>query len=267
MGTTGGEPVHLTAETALNGTLGFSANKVNGSLSCTPWVRHFSLAGFDRYPVLILLSTAVSILNGKDVVEVAKEFILQPKAACTEIAGRAHAAHKDSGATKEQCTMVEMCFLPIARGLFQPAGQQPPAKKAKLGDKQESFRLRHILVAFDDGSATNKKKRSRQEAETILREAIRELRTKLQAVKKLPTDAAQLVTLSTPIFGEVCKNLSECETAKKGGNMRGELGWMTPAERGLYGQGFKEAVDVLLPGQLSDIAASKFGLHVVQRMA
>ena len=34
-----------------------------------------------------------------------------------------------------------------------------------------------------------------------------------------------------------------------------------------YGAGFKEAVDVLLPGQLSDIAASDHGIHLVQRMA
>lgn len=274
-GDPGQDIVELSAERAVRGAMGLPAQKSDGELSSVPWVRCHSLKGFEKYPYLVLTSSAASShVKCKDVADVSQEFVLQPKAACTELVGKAH------GNTSEQCTVVAVCCIPTARGVFQPVGPppskkevaaQPLAKKAKIGEKQESFRLRHILVSFDDGSAAAKaaakKKRTRQEAESLLREAIRELRKVVQESKKPPADAAQLVTLTTAAFGELCKKMSDCETAKKGGNLRGELGWVTPAERSLYGAGFKEAVDVLLPGQLSDIAASHYGLHLVQRMA
>jgi len=137
------------------------------------------------------------------------------------------------------------------------------------------MRLRHILLSYSDapadpskeaGGKGNAAKRTRQEAETLLREAMSGLRAEMKNVKKLK-DATEVVSKTTPKFTVLCRELSECETAKKGGMMCGELGWMTPEERGVYGAGFREVVDVLFPGELSDIAVSTCGLHLVQRMA
>merc|ERR1712066_1030918 len=111
-----------------------------------------------------------------------------------------------------------------------------------------------------------KTKRVRSEAESDLRRAITELRKEIQAIKN-PKDATEIVRKTTAKWISLCRDLSECETAKKAGNLCGELGWMTPEQRGTYGVGFRDVVDVLLPGQLSDIAVSNLGVHLIQRMA
>jgi len=101
----------------------------------------------------------------------------------------------------------------------------------------------------------------------VLRRAINELRKELRACKKAPKDATELVNMTSKKFTELCREHSECETARKGGSTCGDLGWLTPEERGMMGASFKEVVDVLLPGQFSDIAVSEQGLHLVQRIA
>merc|ERR1712129_404329 len=88
----------------------------------------------------------------------------------------------------------------------------------------------------------NAAKRTRQEAETLLREAMGALRAEMKNVKKLK-DATEVISKTTPKFTVLCRELSECETAKKGGMLCGELGWMAPEERGVYGAGFREVVD------------------------
>mmetsp|Transcript_63034 Transcript_63034/g.141728 ORF Transcript_63034/g.141728 Transcript_63034/m.141728 type:complete len:111 (-) Transcript_63034:64-396(-) len=109
--------------------------------------------------------------------------------------------------------------------------------------------------------------RNRQEAEAVLRRAMNDLRKDIKAMKKTPKDATELVNMTSKKFAELCKELSECETARKGGSTCGDLGWVTPEDRGSMGASFKEVVDVLMPGQFSDIAVSEQGLHLVQRIA
>lgn len=238
-------------------------------ISCTPDVRTQFLKGAE-HPFILLVASAVLIgMSPQQQVDVAQEFPLQPRAACGEIASRALKACVDALGEKAQCTVVEVCFLSADQQRFSAGPQQPPAaKKAKLADTN-SMRLRHIMLKFSEGSTPAKGSnvtRTRQEAESQLREAIRDLRKEMQMISN-PKDATELVSKITGKFASLCRGLSECDTAKKGGNMCGELGWMTPEQRGAYGVGFKDVVDVLLPGQLSDIAASNIGLHLVQRMA
>merc|ERR1712190_157091 len=97
------------------------------------------------------------------------------------------------------------------------------------------MRLRHILLSFSDvpklpeeaGPKGKKAKRARAEAESDLRRAITELRKEIQAIKN-PKDATEIVRKTTAKWISLCLELSECETAKKAGNLCGELGWMTP---------------------------------------
>merc|ERR1712218_705383 len=174
---------------------------------------------------------------------------------------------------RAQCTVMQLCFLPVENQRLPSGPEQLPApKKIKLGGPSsgtgiQSMRLRHILLSHDEtGTKGKKATRTRQEAEVLLRKAIVELRKEIMAIKN-PKDATEIVRKTTPKFVSLCREHSECETAKKAGNICGELGWMTPEQRTSYGAGFREVVDVLLPGQLSDIAASNMGVHLVQRMA
>ena len=173
---------------------------------------------------------------------------------------------------------MELCFLPERtsdaerqRSIAQVGPvAPPPAKKAKTVAGTKSVRLRHILLRYNDGSQGAKQAkvaRTRPEAETLLRRAIGELRADLKACKKQPKDSMETVTVMTKKFAELCRELSECETGKKGGIMCGELGWMSPQELAVMGGSFKECIEPLTQGQLSDIAVSDQGLHLVQRVA
>merc|ERR1711974_494005 len=116
-------------------------------------------------------------------------------------------------------------------------------------------------------NAGKKGMRTRQDAEAVLRKALRDLRADLKAQKKAPKDAMEIVAVTSKKFMELCRALSDCETAKKGGTMSGDLGWLAPDDCARFGGSFKEVVDVLMPGQFSDIAATEQGLHLVQRVA
>mmetsp|Transcript_46469 Transcript_46469/g.101079 ORF Transcript_46469/g.101079 Transcript_46469/m.101079 type:complete len:522 (+) Transcript_46469:171-1736(+) len=254
---------------------------------CMPEVQTVQLRGSEEHPFLLLAaSTVAGALSPKELVQVASDFPVQPRAACGEIVARAIEAHAGASALA-QCTALELCFLRPRAGTEDKrrapgtAGPEPPpaAKKARLlaapGGGTQSVRLRHILLKYQDGplapkdaDAKGKKAlRSRQEAEALLRRVINELRKDLRAAKKAPKDATELVNVTSKRFGELCREHSECETARKGGSMCGDIGWVTPEDRVKMGAGFKEVVDVLLPGQFSDIAVSESGLHLVQRVA
>merc|ERR1712083_1231740 len=118
-----------------------------------------------------------------------------------------------------------------------------------------SVRLRHIMLKTQDlpppalaNPKEKKSSRTRQEAEAALRKIISEFRKEVRALKKPPKDATELVNVTTKKFVELCKEHSECETAKKGGNTCGDMGWVTPEDRASMGGSFKEVVDVLSPG-------------------
>jgi len=253
---------------------------------CTPEVSTIPLSGLTHPFVLLGSSPVLAVTSPQEMVDIAQEFPLQPRAGCGEIAERALKATMAAMGQKAQCTVVEICFLPpdqrpAPKEVASSALQPPAAKKPKLAGSaagKSSMRLRHILLSHSEmpapaqtGKASSKGKavkvdRTRQDTEILLRKAITDLRKEMLTIKKAK-DANEIVAKTTKVFGDLCREYSECPTAKKGGHMCGEIGWMTPEERGLYGAGFKDVVDVLLPGQLSDIAVSNLGLHLVQRMA
>jgi len=254
-------------------------------ISCIPEVQRIRLRGSDVHPYLLLTASPVATgISVQDFIQVIVDFKAQPRAACGEIVQRAMDSRVGSAALA-QCTAVQICFLPPRTGSEEKragpgaAGPapQPPSKKAKTlapGGGTQSVRLRHILLRYQDGMQTTERNtkekritRTRQEAEGILRRVISEFSKELKSMKKAPKDATELVTLTTKKWMELCKEHSECETARKGGQTCGDMGWITPEDRIAMGGSFKEVVDVLSPGQLSDIAASADGLHLIQRIA
>merc|ERR1712060_999063 len=68
-------------------------------------------------------------------------------------------------------------------------------------------------------------------------------------------------------LGELCREHSDCPSAKKGGATCGDLGWMSLEDMSNLGGNFREKCDPLKPGQWSDICGSDQGIHLVQRVA
>lgn len=90
--------------------------------------------------------------------------------------------------------------------------------------------------------------RSLAEAERILREA-------LEAIESSPEKS---------IFTQRCKAVSECNTCLKGGEMAGDLGWMS---KGQAHASVMAAAFALPIGHISDIVESDEGVHVLWRIA
>lgn len=236
-------------------------------LRSTPESRHMDLSWGEKQMCVLLCSSPVAgVLPPQEQAALASLFANKARATAGEIASKANEALGNGG---QQCTAVAIYFCPKEdRAISQPA-----AKKARK--EAESVRLRHIVVKFRDcGQPIDPVRgrpimRSREEAEAILRGALRELAEEAATIK-LPADAnkAKLAALQpTPKYVSLCKELSECTTAQKGGGMLGDLGWQTPGELTRYGPAFAETAKLLGVGQWSDLTLSEHGIHILQRIA
>lgn len=236
-------------------------------LRSAPETKVIELSWGGNHQFLVITSAPVAkAVNAADSVAVGQEFMGRPRAASGEIAGRAAEAPQNINA---QCTAVVVYFVQKE----DRAVQQPPTKKARK--EAESVRLRHIVVKHRDcGQPFDPVRnrpvtRARDEAETVLRKALRELMAEAKSIK-LPADAgkAKLAALQpTPKYTALCKELSECSTAQKGGGMMGDLGWLSQAELNKFGPSFAETAKALGVGQWSDLAGSDQGIHLLQRIA
>eukprot|EP00929_Paragymnodinium_shiwhaense_P072013 TRINITY_DN36562_c0_g1_i1.p1 TRINITY_DN36562_c0_g1~~TRINITY_DN36562_c0_g1_i1.p1 ORF type:complete len:541 (-),score=130.73 TRINITY_DN36562_c0_g1_i1:299-1921(-) len=234
-----------------------------------PETRSTELSWADRHGGLILTSAPIyEAVPATDCAAIASTYPGRARATCGEIAAKAVQA---AGGANAQHTSLVVYFLPKVN-TGKEAGA-PPAKKAKK--EAESVRVRHIVLKFRDcGQAFDPVRnrpiaRSREEAETTLRGALRELCSEQSSIKR-PGDAskAKLAALQpTPKYIQLCKDLSECTTAQKGGGMMGDLGWLTSGELQRFGPAFAETVKALEIGQWSDITSSEHGVHICQRIA
>merc|ERR1712151_762090 len=92
------------------------------------------------------------------------------------------------------------------------------------------------------------------EAETILRSALRELQQEVRETR-VPADpkrAAAAYSQPSPKYTKLCKELSEC-TAKNGGGMLGDMGWLSEDRLHSFGPAFREVSKALQVGQWSDV--------------
>lgn len=232
-----------------------------------PETRVTDVSWAERHQFLVIVSAPVAeAVSPEDSVAIGAEFAGKPRAASGEIAGRASEAANNGNM---QCTAVVVYFSPKED---RPASA-PPAKKARK--EAESVRLRHIVVKHRDCAQpfdpvrNRPVVRSREEAEQMLRRALRDLSQEAKTIK-LPADAskAKLAALQpTPKYVSLCKELSECTTAQKGGGMMGDLGWLSQDQLARFGPAFTETAKSLGVGQWSDLAGSEHGIHVLQRIA
>ncbi|CAK0870309.1 unnamed protein product [Prorocentrum cordatum] len=115
--------------------------------------------------------------------------------------------------------------------------------------------------------------RTQAEAEAALRRALRQLLEEQavdRAKAKVPTNSKKAgmdsVTPSARCMS-LCKEMSECSSASKGGHMCGDLGWVNEEELKGFGPSFAEVIRALGVGQWSDVVSSPHGVHLVQRIA
>lgn len=133
-----------------------------------------------------------------------------------------------------------------------PDELEPPAKRPKKEAAQ--VRLRHVLVKHRECKSTVDKVRNRQ-VKRPRGEAERLLRAVLEECEGDPQRHA---------FTKRCRELSECPSSMKAGDLAGDLGWVKP---GKFGQAFDDAAFLLQVGQLSDLIDSDQGIHVILRTA
>lgn len=135
----------------------------------------------------------------------------------------------------------------------------PPAKKSRVEvlvpAKASQVRCRQILVRHRDCKEPVDKVRGGRPVTRSLAEAERILLEALQAIEGSPERS---------IFTQRCKAVSECSSCLKGGEMAGDLGWMS---RGQAHPAVEAAAFSLPVGHISDIVESDEGIHVLWRIA
>lgn len=67
------------------------------------------------------------------------------------------------------------------------------------------------------------------------------------------------------IFTQRCKELSECQSSLKAGDLVGDLGWLKPG--GKLGQAFDNVAFSLQVRQIGDLVDTEQGIHILLRSA
>jgi len=244
-------------------------------LRAKPDSRCIELSWAEKHLGLVLASAPVAeAVPAQEMVDLAGEFRNKPRAVSGEIAAKAMEAAVAAAPQQPQCTAVTIYFLPKPEDR-KNSEQQPPAKKQKIDDALTKVRLRHILVKHKDcGQPFDPVRgrpvlRTRGEAETLLRRGLRELSAEAKTIK-MPADktkASAVALQPTPKYLALCKEMSECSTAQKGGGMCGDLGWLGQDQLRMFGPSFGDIAKSLSVGQWSDLANSDHGIHLLQRIA
>eukprot|EP00929_Paragymnodinium_shiwhaense_P006384 TRINITY_DN10970_c0_g1_i2.p1 TRINITY_DN10970_c0_g1~~TRINITY_DN10970_c0_g1_i2.p1 ORF type:complete len:572 (+),score=159.38 TRINITY_DN10970_c0_g1_i2:78-1718(+) len=150
------------------------------------------------------------------------------------------------------------------------ATRPPPAKRQKTEEAPSKVRIRQILLRTWKGTGPEPQdpvrrkpiRRSAEEADALLLEVLEEL------AKTGPAG-----------FTNACKAKSECQSALKGGELTGDIGWLEKekgvSDKQANGKTVKAAVPppvlkaafLLEVGQLSDLVSSDLGSHLLLRTA
>jgi hypothetical protein len=251
---------------------------ISGLVSCIPEVKSIKLSWAEKHTFLLLNNRPqAEALSDQELVNIAGEFPSQPRAACGDMTTKALSKSPASA----QVTSVGLWFL--HGGPKGSAGEQelkedgPPKKKAKTGSEiVDSARLRHIMLRYQEPApgappkmqSDTKGNRSRTEAETVLREVMKELTKEMVDIKKkFKGKKPEEVALKSVKFSQLCKKHSDCPTSQKNGAMCGDLGWMSKELQTARGGNFRELVAPLRTGEYSDIVATADSLHLIQRIA
>jgi NIMA-interacting peptidyl-prolyl cis-trans isomerase 1 len=135
------------------------------------------------------------------------------------------------------------------------APDTPAAKKARTTETTQ-VRLRHILLKHKECKSVidkvrNKQvKRTRGDAERLLRAVLEECEG----------------DKGHKIFSTRVRELSECQSSLKAGDLAGDLGWVKKGTSKM-GEVFEAAGFALQKNQLSDLVDTEQGIHIILRTA
>jgi len=280
-GPSGGDPLQL----------GLAPEGAPTLIRCLPEVSAVQMSYEKGAPVLVLTSAPVAdAVSEQTIKNTVAEFPLKPRTASGEIASlacsvlEAKGAQSTPAAASKQCTAVCAYFMAPKAAVDDVSkasgGDAQAAKRLKTdGGAVKSLRLRHILLRHrecgqpHDPVRRRDATRTQAEAEAALRRALRQLLEEQavdRAKAKVPTNSKKAgmdsVTPSARCMS-LCKEMSECSSASKGGHMCGDLGWVNEEELKGFGPSFAEVIRALGVGQWSDVVSSPHGVHLVQRIA
>jgi len=208
----------------------------------------------ERHQVLVLASAELSALPEAKIAEVLTQRKGRPRVACGTLL-REMQAHGGTGSLTTLCVNLEWL---ADKPVIEPS---PPPKKVRLSTvplppKAGQVRCRQILV----------KHRDCKEPKDIVRGGNKPVTRSLMEAERILLEALEKIegSPSRNIFTERCKAVSECSTSLKGGEMSGDLGWISRGQM----HPAVEAIAFSLPiGHISDIVESDEGVHVLWRIA
>eukprot|EP00439_Symbiodinium_sp_Y106_P071151 s2164_g12.t1 len=153
----------------------------------------------------------------------------------------------------------------------EAADASQPSKRPRVESGPSKVRLRQVLLRY--AGSKEAKDPVRHKAVTRSREDAEQQMLKL---------ADDFMADACASFPSVCRSVSECASALKGGQMAGDLGWVdrpdpeaqkqkqekdkAPPKLPLPSSVLKAAVELGI-GELGDVLTSEIGVHLVQRTA
>jgi len=133
----------------------------------------------------------------------------------------------------------------------------PPAKRAK-SSAPAKVRCRHILLRHVGSQITTGERVKKKPT-----------RTQGEAEASMLDIFTQIMRGDPSSFTTQCRAVSECDTALRGGDLAGDVGWLDtdPAKNKKVPAAVTRAALALVAGQMSDIVSSERGVHLVLRTA
>merc|ERR1719296_67043 len=131
-----------------------------------------------------------------------------------------------------------------------------PAQKRRKVEQASQARLRHILLKHKECKSTIDKVRNKQVK-----------RTRGEAERSLPRILEECESdPQRKVFTQRCRELSECQSCLKAGDLAGDLSWVKRGSNKM-GEAFEQTAFGLQVNQMSDLIDSDQGVHVVLRTA
>lgn len=226
-------------------------------VSAAPKVRVLQLEREHRSVMLMSDSLSGQVQLGTDsetLANLVRGTMNRPRMACRKTIDHVEKAQKST----QGLAVVTISFDHKDRSVGASASDGgPPAKRSRV--EPSSVRCRQLLVKFADCKNNVDKVRRRKVTRT---RAEAEMRL-IEEVPLLEGDPEGWPAR----FGKLCRDLSECTTSLKGGDMAGDLGWMTRGQKSKHPACLEDAAFALDLGELSDIIVTDEGAHLLWRTA
>lgn len=205
----------------------------------------------------LVCGEAAGVLSDESIADVLRRRSGRPRMACGALLQEAQ-TRGASGSLSALCVFFDWRSKGEKAEEATSSNAPPPGKKPRLDvASSKQVRCRHILVKHKDCKEPVDRVRGSKPVTRSLAEAERILREALEAIENSPEKS---------IFTQRCKAVSECNTCLKGGEMAGDLGWMT-LSKGQAHASVESAAFLLPVGHISDIVESDEGVHVLWRIA